>query len=147
MTSTGLAAFDETVHQSNRWLNALEAELHPCGREQAYRALRTVMHVLRDRLPESAVLSLSAQLPMLLRGLVLEGWRPRRGPSRIDTEAAFADEVKDRLDAGFPCDALSATRAVFGVLADRLDPGEVDKLIRVLPSGLRSLWPKDYWLG
>jgi uncharacterized protein (DUF2267 family) len=145
--STGLAVFDETIQQSNGWLKQLEAELEPCTREQAYRALRAVLHVLRDRLPDTGVLGLSAQTPMLLRGLLLEGWRPQDGPSEVDTVEAFVEAVRDRLGVAFPRDPISVSTAVLAVMADHLDPGEVDKLIRYLPAHLRSLWPEDYWIA
>ena len=77
--STGLPVFDTTVQASNAWLNAIEARFPPCDRQQAYAAFRAAGHVLRDRLPMEAVLGLSAQLPMLLRGVFLEGWRPDEG--------------------------------------------------------------------
>lgn len=145
--STGLAVFDETVQQTNGWLKDLEEDIEPCNREQAYRALRAVLHVLRDRLPETAVLGLSAQLPMLLRGILLEGWRPQDGPSHVNTAEAFAKTVQDRLGDRFPRDALSVSAAALEVLSEHLDPGEVDKLIHYLPIQLRSLWPEDYWIA
>jgi len=67
--STGLAVFDTSVQETNEWLRAIEQRLRPCERQQAYTALRAVLHVLRDRLPTDAVLGLSAQVPMLMRGL------------------------------------------------------------------------------
>ena len=70
--TTGLAVFDTTVQETNAWLNQIEARLPPCGKQDAYQALRTVLQVLRDKLPQDAVLGLSAQLPMLMRGLFLE---------------------------------------------------------------------------
>jgi uncharacterized protein (DUF2267 family) len=145
--STGLAVFDETVQESNGWLKQLQAELDPCSREQTYRGLRTVLHVLRDRLPETAVLSLSAQLPMLLRGLFLEGWRPQAGSSHVNSIEAFSEAVQERLGDGFPRDAVAVSTAVLHVISNRLDPGEVDKLIRYLPAHLRTLWPEDYWIA
>lgn len=145
--STGLAVFDETVQETNGWLKQLQAELEPCSREQTYRALRTVLHVLRDRLPETSVLGLSAQLPMLLRGLFLEGWRPQAGSSDINSIEAFTEAVQVELGDRFPRDALAVSRAVLEVMTDHLDPGEVDKLIRCLPGHLRALWPEDYWIA
>lgn len=142
--STGLAVFDKTVQETNGWLKRIEDDLKPCSRQDSYHALRTVLHVLRDRLPQTAVLGLSGQMPMLLRGLFLEGWRPQDGLSPVDSIAAFTEAVKDRLGDAFPRDPLSVSTAVLQVLADRLDPGEVDKLIHYLPAHLRPLWPKDY---
>lgn len=142
--STGLPIFDTTVQESNVWLKGVETRLPPCDRHQAYGALRAVLHVLRDRLPMDAVLGLSAQLPMLLRGLFLEGWRPVAGPSDIHDPQGFAGEVADRLPPKFPREPNEAAEAVFAVLAERLDPGEVTKLAQYLPSRLRSLFPAQH---
>jgi uncharacterized protein (DUF2267 family) len=139
--STGLAVFDTTVQETNEWLKLIEAALPPCDRQQAYGGLRAVMHVLRDRLPVEAVLGLSAQLPMLLRGVFLEGWRPADGPSDLRDPQAFAQAVAVRLAPSFPREPNAVAEAVFAVLAARLDPGEVSKLIQHLPMPLRAAWP------
>ncbi|MDP1736511.1 MAG: DUF2267 domain-containing protein [Caulobacter sp.] len=139
--STGLAVFDTTVQETNEWLRLVEAKLPPCSRQQAYGALRAVLHILRDRLPMHAVLGLSAQLPMLLRGVFLEGWRPGDGPSDIRDPQDFAQAVADLLPPSFPREPNGAAEAVFAVMAARLDPGEVAKLIQHLPTALRTLWP------
>ena len=39
-------------------------------------------------------------------------------------------------------DPERAVRAVFEVMCDKIDPGEIEKLIRVFPSELRGLWPE-----
>jgi uncharacterized protein (DUF2267 family) len=138
--STGLAVFDTTVQESNTWLKMVETRLKPCDRQQAYGAFRAVVHVLRDRLPMDAVLGLSAQLPMLLRGVFLEGWKPSDGPTSVRDPQVFADQVKDRLPPGFPREATGAINAVFSVMIIQLDEGEVKKVIAHLPEPLRGYW-------
>lgn len=139
--STGLPAFDTTVQESNAWLKAIEDGLPPCDRQQAYAAFRAVSHVLRDRLPMDAVLGLSAQLPMLLRGVFLEGWRPVGSSLDVRTADEFAAEVERRFPPSFPRRANEAAEAVFRVMVERLDPGESRKLVQRLPGPLKALWP------
>lgn len=141
--TTGLPVFDATLQETNEWLKMVEARLSRCDRQQAYAALRAVLHVLRDRLPQEAVLGLSAQLPMLVRGFFLEGWRPADGPSDIRQPEAFADAVAQRLPPGFPRQADSVIHAVLQTLASRIDPRETEKLIGHLPPPLRALWSPD----
>ncbi len=45
-----VSAVDHSVQQINIWLKTLGEELHSEDRHDAYRALRAVLHVLRDRL-------------------------------------------------------------------------------------------------
>jgi len=139
--STGLPVFDTTIQETNLWLKDLERRLPACSRQEAYAALRVVLHVLRDRLPTEAVLGLSAQLPMLLRGVFLEGWRPAAGPTGIRDPQVFAGEVAEQLAPTFPCRPNDTVDAVFAVLSAQLDAGEVAKLAQRLPPRLRSLFP------
>lgn len=139
--STGLAVFDTTVQETNTWLKLVEDRLKPCDRQQAYGALRAVLHVLRDSLPMDAVMGLSAQLPILLRGVALEGWRPGDGASDIHDPQAFAQAVAAGLPRDFPRQGSDTAEAVLSVLADRLDSGETRKLIQYQPVALRRLWP------
>ena len=142
--STGLPVFDTTLQESNTWLKEVATRLKPCDRQQAYGALRAVLHGLRDRLPMEAVMGLSAQLPMLLRGVFLEGWRPADGPSDIRDPLVFAADVQRRLPPSFPREPNAAVEAVFAVLEHHIDPGEIEKLTQYLPSPLRTFWPSAH---
>lgn len=142
--STGLAVFDTTVQESNEWLIAIEQRLRPCDRQQSYAALRAALHALRDRLPIEGVLSLSAQLPMLLRGVFLEGWRAGpAGEARNPVE--FCADIARRLPPAFPREPNAVAEAAFEVLTDKVDLGEARKLIMMLPAPLRPLWPELLW--
>lgn len=142
--STGLSVFDTTVQESNTWLAAVEERLKPCDRQQAYAGLRAGLHALRDRLPTDGVISLSAQLPMLLRGMFLEGWRPHpAGDERSQQE--FCATIAERLPPAYPREANAVAEAVFAVITDKVDPGEARKLITQLPAPLRPLWPEILW--
>ena len=139
--TTGLAVFDTTLRETNEWLRLIEERLRPCDRQQAYSALRAVLHVLRDRLPEHAVLGLSAQVPMLVRGILLEGWRPGDGPSSIRDPDEFAEAVGEHFPPKFPREPQAALAAVLEVISMRITDGEVQKMIRCLPEPLRVFWP------
>lgn len=139
--SQGSHSFDSSLQTANAWLKAIDERLLCEDRQAAYDALRAVLHVLRDRLPLDAVLGLSAQSPMLIRGVLLEGWRPQDGPSDIRTPVAFCDAVTAQLPPSFRSSGLEATEAVLGVLSERLDRGEVRKILDHLPEALRDLWP------
>ncbi len=138
---TGFAVFDDTVQETSLWLGAVQAGLPSCDQGQAYTALRAVLHVLRDRLPLAGVLGLSMQLPHLLRGIALEGWRPHDGLSDVRDVDAFAAAVGARLPDNFPRSASEVVQTVLAVIAAKLAPEDVGKIPRLLPAPLRTTWP------
>lgn len=140
--TTGLAVFDRTVQLTNGWLNDLEDLLEFSDRHLAYEGLRAVLHALRDRLPVEGVVHFSAQLPMLLRGVFFEGWRYPPGHEAGRRREEFLDRVDRDLPPNYPYGAEELTRAVFEVVTDRIDPGEVHKLLGYLPAELQDLWPE-----
>jgi uncharacterized protein (DUF2267 family) len=127
-----------TTETSMRWVHALQAELG--GDEQrAWHALRAVLHTLRDRLVVGEAADLGAQLPLLIRGLYYDGWRPGR-PTAIRSADAFRAAVAARLDGRFVAPG-EACRAVFRVLERFVTEGEIRQVYEQLPKDVRDLWP------
>ncbi len=141
MGDARLAVFDHTLQQTDIWLKKLVAEHHFENRQQAYEALRAVLHVLRDLLAPVQALHLSAQLPMLIRGIYFEGWRLADKPNPDATIDEFTARVAAALPKSFSRDELGTTCAVLAVLAEQIDAGEVAKIVDLPPISLRSLWP------
>ena len=136
--------FDASVQTANIWLRDLDDRLGSGSRQIAYDALRAVLHVLRDRLPLETVLGLSAQSPLLIRGVMLEGWRPQDGPSDLHDAADLEAAIRARLPRPFPIPPLDAARGVFALLSEKLDPGETRKIAACLPQPIRALWPSPW---
>jgi uncharacterized protein (DUF2267 family) len=110
-------------------------------RKTAYVALRTVLHALRDRLPLAPAVGLGAQLPLLLRGVYYDGWQP--GSNGKPEHVRNLDEFLRGIEgAASPADldGEMASRAVFHVLEQHLDPNETEKIIHLLPRHIQQLW-------
>lgn len=140
MSATGLEVFDKTVQETNIWLKEVGEEVGP-DRSRAYHALRAVLHALRDRLTVEEAAHLSAQLPMLVRGIFFEGWHPAGTPTTERTREAFLEHVSREMRGSEPINAEIATRAVFGVLGRHVSPGEIEDVRDMLPKPIRHLWP------
>jgi uncharacterized protein (DUF2267 family) len=140
MTSTGLAVFDDTIQKTNIWLKEIMEEIGP-DRQRAYDVLRAVLHTLRDRLTIDEAAHLAAQLPMLIRGIFFEGWRPADTPAKeLRSREEFVAKVNERLQMTRPTDPADAVRAVFHVLERRVTEGEMADVRQMLPQDLEPLW-------
>ena len=71
------------------------AALGTDDRQDAYRAVRGVLHTLRDRLPVEESAQLAAQLPTLLRGVFYEGAGARSGCPRRTTMSTRSSTMSD----------------------------------------------------
>jgi len=138
----GLSVIDKTVQESNIWLKDVERRLG-ASRHEAYASLRVTLHALRDRLPPETALHFADQLPILLRGVFAEGWSLVGKPTEERTAEAFADKIAQRLPPGLAMDGKPVARAVFQVIRDRMDVGEVDKVLGHLPGPIRELWAEE----
>jgi uncharacterized protein (DUF2267 family) len=140
MSATGLDVFDTTVQKTNIWLNDLMQIAGWTDRRKAYRALRATLHALRDRLTVDEVAQLSAQLPMLIRGLYYEGWDPSIRPLKERHLEQFLARIERELRGDEHLDPAQVARSVFEVMQRRVTEGEIEDVRHMLPSKIRELW-------
>ncbi|MFO0827327.1 MAG: DUF2267 domain-containing protein [Phycisphaerales bacterium] len=138
--STTERLFAESLQKTEDWLHQL-AEL---GRfespAQAYSALHAVLHALRDRLTVDEAAQLGAQLPLLIRGVYYEGWKPALLPSHQRSKFEFLSRIRGRM-GDCDVDPQAVCRAVFQLLERHIGAGEIDSVRHMLPDRLRELWP------
>lgn len=147
MTPRSVEALDTTVQKTNEWLRDIAIELGVDNRRHAYLALRGTLHAIRDFLPLDESAQLSAQLPMLVRGIYFEGWNPATPAEQDRSREGFLRRVEASLERAvwneeYPIDTEEAARAVLRVLSDRISPGEMDQVRHVMPERVRELWPE-----
>jgi uncharacterized protein (DUF2267 family) len=97
------------------------------------------LHTLRDRLGPANAVHLAAQLPMLLRGAYYENWRLSETPSHERHLDQLFAHISDELPRQLDLTPQRAARAGFAALVQSIDPGELLKIIRILPVELREL--------
>lgn len=143
MTMTGLSAFDETIHATNTWLHEITARLGWDDRQKGYRLLRACLHALRDRLPVPEAAQFSAQLPMLIRGIFYEGWRPGATAGKARTIDEFLTGVRAAFSEDPDFDAEAAFREVISVMKLHVSGGEIEDMRRTMPEEIKQLWQDD----
>ena len=130
------------LQQSQEWLKELRDNGGLASEAEAYAVLRAVLHQLRDRLTLAEAVDLGQQLPLIVRGIYYESWRPSHAPEKIRSKQKFLDHVTMRL-LPHQIPPEPAVRDVFAMLAHHCDPGEISDVIGQLPADLKELWPES----
>lgn len=138
MSTQNLEVLDTTLQKTHQWIDAVSMATH-LDRHTSYQALRGVLQTLRDRLPQEEAAHFSAQLPLLVRGIFYEGYRPATVPVPLSRQE-FLDRVGSKIVANRSVDVLSVTRQVFGAMDVLLGEGEIEKLALVLPKEFQGLF-------
>lgn len=142
MSDSGYSTFTTTVDKTNHVLNEIE---HAYGwpkerRNQSYAALRAVLHALRDRLTVDEAAQLSAQLPMLIRGIYFAGWDPSKVPVKMKKE-----EFLERIQREFPYEVEGGleplVQNVLRALKGHVSEGEWEDIRSSMPRELATILP------
>ncbi len=139
MSGSELTIVERSVEKTHIWLNEIAEQLGVEDRQYAYRAMRAVLHTLRDRLTVDVAAKLAAQLPTLIRGIYYEDWDPSRTPLPIHEVEVFLDHVVSEGRMAGETEASLAVSAVAKVLREHITPGEIDDVLAVLPDRLKPL--------
>ncbi|PTA47457.1 DUF2267 domain-containing protein [Micromonospora sp. RP3T] len=137
-----MSAFESSLDKTNVILKEIESAYGwpPERRNQSYAALRTVLHLLRDRLPVPESAEFAQQLPVLLRGIYFDGWQPEHVPIKLNRDD-FLYEVRQ----GFPYDVSGGPQRVVQVVLDTLrrhvTQGEWQDVKSAMPRDLAQLIP------
>ncbi|MBG6104394.1 DUF2267 domain-containing protein [Micromonospora vinacea] len=142
MADAMISAFESSLDKTNLILKDIEnAYGWPKERRnQSYAALRTVLHLLRDRLPVDESVEFAQQLPVLVRGIYFDGWVPSDVPIKLNRDD-FLYEVRQ----GFPYDAEGGPERVTQVVLDTLrrhvTQGEWQDVKDTMPKDLATMMP------
>jgi uncharacterized protein (DUF2267 family) len=134
-----MTLFAKVNQQANIWVKEMMAELRTADAPQALHALRAGLHALRDRLTVDEAAQLSAQLPLLVRGIFFEGWDPTGKPLRIRHRAEFLALVREKYQPREDLGADDIMLALFRLLARHVSMGELNDIIFNLPQEVASV--------
>ena len=130
--------FDKAMSKTREWLKEIEGELGFDNPNDAYRALRAVLHAVRDRLPIKESTDFASQLPLLMMGMYYSGWTPVDKPVKMRTIEDFMNRVQDQLPKGM--DPMRVTAGIIRVLERHVSKGEMKDVRRNFPERLRQVW-------
>lgn len=140
MSTNTISAFESSVADAYKWISEIKEALGYDDKHCALQALRGVLHALRDHLTIDQSAHLSAQLPLLIRGIYFENWNPEPLPSRDRSLEGFIDRMRPALTGYEGLDLGDVVAAVFRVLEQHLSFGEDQKIAKALPREIAALW-------
>ena len=141
MSKQGLEVIDHTVQLTHEWVNELAERLDWTNHRNVFHLLRLTITGLRDILGHNEAAQLSAQLPILIRGVYYEGWRPSDTPLKDQNKSTFVDRINVKLD-GYPeYRGEEDIHTVFELLNGRISEGEIEDIRSALPASFRDFWP------
>jgi uncharacterized protein (DUF2267 family) len=139
MSANGLDVFDKTLQTTHIWLNEIMAATG-ADRRTAWHVLGGVLRTLRDRVPIEVAAHLGAELPILVRGLYYDQWRPSEAPERYRSLDEFLERVGENLGPAHRMDPREAAETVLDVLSRHILDGQVRKVRSALPEEIRVVW-------
>jgi uncharacterized protein (DUF2267 family) len=119
---------------------------HPEDTDQAFRVTKAVLHTLRDRITPEESLHLIAQLPLILKGIYVDGWKIRKEVPSMDHISQFLEAVRNHQpgteEKDFPDDqqTLNHVFAVLRIMRTYVDAGESEDIAAQLPRPLAALF-------
>jgi uncharacterized protein (DUF2267 family) len=142
--STNIASLDRAVENVILWLSDIQKELGWDSRENVYAATKAVLQAIRDRLPIQEVVHLSANLPLVMKGMLMDGYDLTEKPARLWTQDLFFELIEEyynpyKRNAIHPEDAV---QAVVRVLNRKMSGGEMCKVAATMPLEIKDLFKK-----
>ncbi len=135
---------EDNIHQTMDWIYAIEEACHwdVDNQKKAFAALRAVLHEFRDLLPLESAARLSAQLPLVIRGIFFENWHPRFIPTQEIKKEVFLSAIAETLYPYSDVDVEKTTKGVLQVLGEKLPLGELEDIIQDMSKEIQELYKK-----
>lgn len=143
--ATGITVFDATVQKTHAWLGEIceqldwkESDSFP-AKQRAYNVLRAVLFALRDGVPTEEAAQLAGQMPMLVRGIFFESWKPSKHV-RYKSAEEFYRSVAKNMGGANVVRPDAAAAAVITVLVTHVSAGEMADVVATLPREIGQLF-------
>ena len=141
--------FYSYARKGYEFIDEVAIELKTADTDKAGRMIRCVLRALRNRLSFEESFGLIAQLPMALKAVYVDGWKPEQSLLRMNHISDFISEVvKEDYNSAWrdfsgESEVSNAIIAVFKVLIHHISNVEAEMVLKVLPTDLQLLLSLD----
>jgi uncharacterized protein (DUF2267 family) len=140
--STNIVALDRAISHTIEWIDDIQDELGWESKDKTYQATKAVLQTIRDRLQINEVVHLSANLPLVMKGMLMDGYTLKGKPERIHDLESFLVTVQANYNSNMSdiINTEDATITVLNVLNDHMGGGELAKVASNMPKSLQRLF-------
>ncbi|HEV8286179.1 MAG TPA: DUF2267 domain-containing protein [Chitinophagaceae bacterium] len=138
--------FDNHCQEANRFIKDLALQLgSPDDTDHAIRILRCVFKALRRRIIPDESLHIISQLPLILKGLYVDGWDINEPLSEAKTFDEFLFDIRNNTETSasvdFANDELARKKitTVFSALKEFVSEGELNHIRDELPKEIAEI--------
>ena len=125
MSIKGLEVIDHSVQLTHEWINELAEKLGWQDQKQVLHLLRAVLTGVRDHLPHEESAGFAAQLPILIRGMYYEGWRPAATPNTDRSKEGFVGKIEKTFSEDREYSGEKDITLVMRFLSGKVTAGEI----------------------
>jgi uncharacterized protein (DUF2267 family) len=135
--------FDKYALTGKEFVNKVAFELgDEKNTSRASSLIRATLHALRDQSSFEESMQLLSQLPMFIKAIYVDGWKPGSHKNHFRHLDEFTSAVQK--NGGFqecenPLEKLHDIQSVIHVMAEYVDEGEMDDFRKTFPEELRIL--------
>lgn len=141
MSAKGLEVIDHTVQLTHEWVNELTERLDWANHRDALRLLRLTLAGIRDHVGHEQAAQFAAQLPLLIRGMFYEGWKPSATPLKDRRRESFIEAIESHVGEVTDYRGPEDISTVLEFINGHVSEGEVADVRAGLPGPIRDLWP------
>ena len=143
--STNILSLDRAIQNAIQWLNDIQNELGWDNRDSVYKATKAVLQTIRDRLPVEEVVHLTANLPLVMKGMLMDGYDLKDKPVKMRSVEEFYEYIQQYYDwqRRETIETEKVARAVITVLNRRMRGGEMRKVAANLPEKIKRLFEES----
>jgi uncharacterized protein (DUF2267 family) len=143
-----MANIQKYLEEATMFFNSLATELgNPENTDQAYRLTSAFFHTLRERITVVESFHFISQLPLILKGIYVDGWKPSEY-NKSETVEEFLYDVRQHslktasIDFGSDQEARDNIEAVIRILRHYISDGEIEHVKAQLPPAIAELFKK-----
>lgn len=142
LSTTNISSLDRAITNAVEIIDEVQDELGWESKDKTYQATKAVLQSVRDRLQIEEVIHLSANLPLILKGMMMDGYSLKNKPERIRDLEGFLELVQANYDSTMHdmINPEDATITVLNVLNSHIGGGEFTKVAANMPAPIQRLF-------